>query len=108
MDEIINLIIELYYKIAFSDAFNKRRPLKKYAQLSTTQIDDLTRSSLIGSIRESDWKEPIEGVSPKYILFKGKRDFKVYILDSDFHFLRRLYPIINDTGFESLLVEIPD
>jgi hypothetical protein len=92
MEEIINLVVEVCHRISFGSFFNKRKPFPKYVRMAKTANVEEGRL-LIGSLREKDWMNPVDGKEPSYILFKGHGSFSPYVLDVDYKYIQRLYKI---------------
>ncbi len=92
MEEIINLVIEVYHRISFSPFFNKRKPFPKYIKVAKNANAEESRL-LIKSLREKDWMNLVDGKVPSFILFKGHNSFSPYVLDADYKYIQRLYKI---------------
>lgn len=92
MDELINLIVEIRYQVFFSDLINRWKPFYAYVN-QAEEIPVEEAGNLLRLIRENDWHDRVNGKLPALILFKGKKNLSVYLLDEYCQFLRRLYSI---------------
>lgn len=92
MEEVINLVVEVYHRVSFSSFFNKRKPFPKYVRMAKSVNADEGRL-LIEALREKNWMNSFDGKVPSYILFKGHGSFSPYVLDADYKYIQRLYRI---------------